>query len=83
MSVMNINSSCLNTLDEVRNTPVSLENTTFSANVNNVSVFGSCLYEYLSNCTMNVGTESCETAAHPVTVDVSSLNFCLDFSTIF
>ena len=81
MSVMNINSSCINTLDEERNTPVSLENTTFSANLTNASIFGSCLYEYLSNCTMNISTYSCETAAHPVAVDVSTFNFRLAFST--
>lgn len=73
-AVGSVNSSCLNTLDAVTDQLGSIEGLNFEAQLLNVGVFNSCIYEYIDECQMGLSENECQTeyaqARVPVRLDM-------------
>ena len=71
--ISSVNSSCYSTLDSVSQQIGSFEGLNFNAQLLNIGVFNSCVYEYLDECEMDLNTFNCSTEYFPVIVAVSHL----------
>lgn len=74
--VNNVTSTCEDTLAEVVAQNVSLAGLSFDAQLLNVGVYNSCVYEYLSECAMpqpdtEGQTDNCSTDPHDIIFPVS------------
>ena len=70
-TVSDINSTCYEALANLTSQNVSLAGLEFEAELRNVGVYSSCIYEYLSNCSIGTDDDNCTTSYHDVIVDVS------------
>ena len=70
-TVNNVTNSCLASLQNLSSENVSLSGLSFEAQLLNVGVYNSCVYEYLDECEMPVNTENCSTNASNILVPVS------------
>ncbi|XP_003382989.1 PREDICTED: uncharacterized protein LOC100632103 isoform X2 [Amphimedon queenslandica] len=68
-TVSDINSTCYEALANLTAQNVSLAGLEFEAELRNVGVYSSCIYEYLSNCSMPTDVSNCTTGYHDVIVD--------------
>ena len=71
-TVSDVNSTCYEALANLTAQNVSLAGLEFDAVLRNVGIYSSCIYEYLSNCSiMPPGMDNCTTNYHDVIIDVS------------
>ena len=70
-TVSDVNSTCYKALANLTAQNVSIAGLMFDAELRNVGVYSSCVFEYLSNCSMPTNVFICTTDYHDVIVDVS------------
>ena len=63
-----VNNTCTETLEAFPHPNVSLAGLSFEAELLNVGLYNSCIYEYLDECRMPAGTDNCSTDPYDVTV---------------
>ena len=69
--VNNVTNSCVQSLEELSSENVSLAGLNFNAQLLNVGIYNSCVYEYLEECGMPIGTDNCSTTPRDILVPVS------------
>ena len=70
-TVNNVTNTCVESLEALSTQNVSLAGLNFEAQLLNVGVYNSCLYEYLDECSMPPNVENCSTSPHDIIVPVS------------
>ena len=61
-TVNNVTNSCVESLEALSSENVSLAGLSFQAQLLDVGVYNSCMYEYLEECEMPLGVDNCSTS---------------------